>query len=106
MAFSGHCHIITTSSTRQLHYIDRGQAFKRRDEILTQAGLRARAGDNQHIGHAESALPKTTADIAAEIGISKRALQVEKQIATNILPEVQEAIKTADLLLRAGYPPA
>ena len=81
----------------ELHYIDRGNAIKRRDEILTQAGLRARAGDNQHIGHAESALPKTTADIAAEIGISKRALQVEKQIATNVLPEAQEAIKAADL---------
>ena len=88
----------------ELHYIDRGQAFKRRDELLTEAGLRAKAGDNQHGGRAETALPKTTADIAFDLGVSKRVLQEEKQIATNILPEAQEAIKAADLLLQAGNP--
>ena len=28
----------------ELHYIDRGQAFKRRDELLTEAGMRRKDG--------------------------------------------------------------
>jgi ParB family transcriptional regulator, chromosome partitioning protein len=82
----------------ELHYIDRGQAFKRRDELLTEAGLRAKRGDNRFTDRpAECAPLKTTKSMASEIGISERALQVEKQIARDILPEAQEAIKAADL---------
>ena len=82
----------------ELHYIDRGQAFKRRDELLTEAGMRAKAGDNQHTRGSEIiSPPKTTASIAKDIGVTARTVQQEKQIATNILPEAQEAIKAADL---------
>ena len=86
----------------ELHYIDRGQAFKRRDEILKAYGKRATVG--RPVNSADSAPLKTTSDIADEMGVSKRALYVEKQIARDILPEVQEAIKAADLLLQAGNP--
>lgn len=79
----------------ELHYIDRGQAFKRRDELLTEAGMRRK--DGRHPNYAESAQLKTTQDIADDLGVSRRVLLEEKQIATNILPEVQDAIKAADL---------
>ncbi len=79
----------------ELHYIDRGNALKRRDELLTEEGLRATVG--RPVNSADSAPLITTSDIADEMGVSKRALYVEKQIASNILPEVQETIKEVDL---------
>lgn len=79
----------------ELHYIDRGQAFKRRDELLTEAGLRAQRGRPEK--SAESAGLMTTDEIATTVGISGRTLREEKQIARDILPEAQEAIKAADL---------
>lgn len=79
----------------ELHYIDRGQAFKRRDELLTEAGMRRK--DGRHPNYAESAQLKTTQDIADDLGVSRRVLLEEKQIATNILPEVQDTIKEVDL---------
>lgn len=79
----------------ELHYIDRGNAIKRRDELLIAYGKRATVG--RPVNSADSAPLKTTSDIADEMGVSKRALYVEKQIARDILPEAQEAIKAADL---------
>ena len=78
----------------ELHYIDRGQAFKRRDELLTEAGMRRKDGRHPN---PEMVSQLTTQDIAAQVGVSARTVQQEKQIATNILPEVQDAIKAADL---------
>lgn len=79
----------------ELHYIDRGNAIKRRDELLTDAGMRARPYRPEK--GADSAHLKTTQDIADGIGVSKRTLLEDKQIASNIPPDIQEAIKTADL---------
>lgn len=79
----------------ELHYIDRGLAFKRRDELLTAAGLRRK--DGRYPNPADSAELKTTDEIAAELGVSGRTMRVEKQIASTILPPVLDAIKTADL---------
>ena len=82
----------------ELHYIDRGQAFKRRDELLTDAGLRAKRGDNRFTDRPETISHlQTTASIAKDIGVTARTVQQEKQIARDILPEAQEAIKAADL---------
>jgi N6-adenosine-specific RNA methylase IME4/ParB-like chromosome segregation protein Spo0J len=82
----------------ELHYLDRGNAIKRRDELLTKAGLMSKRGDNRFTDRcADSAHLKTKQDVADEIGISRRVMFEEKQIATNILPEVQDAIKAADL---------
>lgn len=78
----------------ELHYIDRGQAFKRRDELLTEAGMRRKDG---RYPNPEMVSQLTTQDIAAQVGVTARTVQQEKQIATNILPEVQDAIKAADL---------
>ena len=51
------------------------QQFNRRDEILNLLGTRAKQGDNQHSGSELNSRPKTTEDIAQEIGISKRTAQ-------------------------------
>lgn len=80
----------------ELHYIDRGKAILHRDELLIQLGHRATVGRPEINSEIISPL-KTTQDIAAEIGISKRTLLQEKQMARDILPEVQQAIKHADL---------
>lgn len=82
----------------ELHYIDRGNAIRRRDELLTEMGLRWTSGLNQHTsGGVESTPPKTTRELAADLGVSKSTLLQEKQIATNILPEVQHTIKESDI---------
>ena len=78
----------------ELHYIDRGQAFKRRDELLTEAGMRRKDGRHPN---PEMVSQLTTQDIAAQVGVTARTVQQEKQIARDILPEVQDAIKAADL---------
>ena len=81
--------------------------IKRRDELLKAYGQRAERGNNRFTDrHPESGHLKTTSEIAKDMGVSKSKLLEEKQIARDILPEAQEAIKAADLLLRAGYPPA
>lgn len=79
----------------ELHYIDRGNAINRRDELLTEAGLRAKP-HRPDKGEINSPLITTT-EIASQIGISKRTMLQEKQIARDALPEVQQAIKSADL---------
>ena len=74
-----------------------GEHAIQRDEILEALGERAKVGDNQHTGgHAESARPKTTAAIAKEIGISKRVLQENKQLARYLIPLAKEAIRMAE----------
>ena len=82
----------------ELHYIDRGQAFERRDELLTEAGLRAKPHRPLNAEKGEMISPLiTTQAIADQIGVTARTVQQEKQIARDILPEAQEAIKAADL---------
>lgn len=72
------------------------QAFKRRDELLEKAGMRAKRGDNQFTRGSEIiSPPQTTESIAKDMGVTARTVQQEKQIASNILPEVQDAIKAA-----------
>ena len=82
-----------------LDAISIGELALRRDDILEALGLRAKVGDNQHnrTGSAKSALPKTTESIANEIGISKRVLQENKQLAKNLVPEAKQAIRVTEL---------
>ena len=73
-----------------------GEQAIRRDEILGKRGLRAKRGDNQHTerGSAGTALPpKTTASIAGEIGVSKRVLQENKQLARNLTASAKKAVR-------------
>ena len=77
----------------------------RRDELLKAYGKRAERGNNRFTDRqADSVGLQTTAEIAESMGVSPTVYREEKRIATNILPEAQEAIKAADLLLQAGYP--
>jgi N6-adenosine-specific RNA methylase IME4 len=85
----------------ELHYIDRGEHLKRRDEILTELGMRAESGTNLknlYKGTGGIIPPvKTTTDIAKEIGISESLAHKEKQIARNLDEEVKEKVKELDL---------
>ena len=83
----------------ELHYLDEGAAYKRRDELLDEMGARPKAGDNQYtVGRVVVTPPlKTTEELAAEMGVSKSTYKQAKQMAKDILPEVQDAIKAADL---------
>lgn len=84
----------------ELDPISIGELAIRRDEILESLGLRAVVGDNQHSegGHAESARPpKTTEAIAKEVGMSKRSLQVNKQLARDLVPEAKEIVRNTDV---------
>lgn len=78
----------------ELHYIDRGNAIKRRDELLTEMGVRAKRGRPDKC---EMISHLTTPEIAAQIGVTARTVQQEKQIATSVLPCVQEVIKATDI---------
>lgn len=78
----------------ELTILEQAQHFARRDEILRAKGLRAAAsnGNNQHkVGApgAPTTATITTADMAAQAGISERAAQERLQIAHDITPDVQ-----------------
>ena len=79
----------------ELHYLDEGAAYKRRDELLDEMNLKAKPyRPNKEV---ESTPLKTTEELAAELGVSKSTYKQAKQMARDILPEVQDAIKAADL---------
>lgn len=86
-----------------LTVLEQSQYFARRERILIDRG--ERRGPGGQPGNQNAALErnegdtvsplKATTDLAAEIGIGERSLQRRKQIATSIVPGVQEVI--ADL---------
>lgn len=77
-----------------LNFIYRGELLRKRDEILTRLGIRAKAGDNQHTiqGGENISPPKTTRELAAEAGLSERTAQREKQLSTNLTDEAKDEI--------------
>ncbi|MBF2004887.1 MAG: ParB N-terminal domain-containing protein [Chlorogloeopsis fritschii C42_A2020_084] len=80
----------------ELDALERSELWLERDRILERMGLRAKVGDNQFTqrgGEILSPPPKTTLELAQEIGYTERTLQYGKQIAKNIVPEVKEMIK-------------
>jgi len=82
----------------ELHFTEIGELAIRRDELLTALGERASVGSNQYSNGGEfSSPPKTTADIAKEIGVSERVLQYDKQIARDLTPAAKEAVRAADI---------
>lgn len=89
----------------EIHFIEKGDQLKRRKEIYqelypeTKVGISQAAGMNKTIGNnisAESALTFVQ-DTAAKSGISTRVIHEEIQIATNLSPEMKEAIKANDI---------
>lgn len=80
----------------ELTVLEEAQHYARRDEIMQAKGLRAKAsnGQNQYNGAvgAPGAPTITTAQMAAQMGMSERAAQERMQIARGITPLVQELI--------------
>lgn len=84
----------------ELNIIERAELLLERERILDRMGLRAKAGDNQYTLKADETVslpPKTSLELAKEIGYSERSLQHDKQIARDIHPEVKEKIKGTPL---------
>ena len=79
----------------ELDPISIGELAIRRDEILEEQGLRAKSGTNvKNLGTgADTASVRRTADIAREIGLSKRVLQESKQLARNLTIAAKEAVR-------------
>lgn len=80
----------------ELDALERSELWLERDSILDRLGLRARAGDNQFTqrgGETNSPPPKTTVELAQEIGYTERTFQQGKQIARDIDPEVKTLIR-------------
>jgi len=92
----------------ELDSIGIGELAIRRDEILDAQGLRAKSGTNiKNLATstsgtgtagtgAETASVRTTADIAREIGCSKRVLQENTQLARDLTPAAREAVRKVD----------
>lgn len=78
----------------------------RRDEILIALGQRAESGTNVSnlTGESDSPVPKTTADIAHEVGLSERTAQQRKQAARDIVPQAQEMIADTPLADKGEVP--
>ena len=72
------------------------QQLNRRDEILNLLGTRAKQGDNQHSGSELNSRPKTTEDIAQEIGISNGGNII--QPPENNPPTLKKAVMIYEML--------
>lgn len=85
-----------------LTVLQQGQHLLRREEILRERGVRAKAspGTNQHtrvVGETVSPTTATTAAIARQAGLSERSAQQRAQIAREIAPDVQDALADTDV---------
>ena len=80
----------------ELTVLEQADHLLRRSEILEALGGRAQRGDNRFTNNRGATVaplpPRTTADLAAEIGISERSSQVRLQIARGLDDEVREVI--------------
>ncbi len=84
----------------ELEALERAELWLEREQLLEQMGLRAKPGDNQHVRQQTTSIlssPKTTQELAKETGYSKRTYQYGKQIASQILPEVKQAIQNSQM---------
>ena len=79
----------------ELHPLQRGNSFGRRDKLLAQLGMRRTVG--RYSNPTDSVGLKTTADIAESMGVSPTVYREEKRIAAAIPEDVQEIIIKADL---------
>lgn len=80
----------------ELTALEQGEHLQRRNEILEAMGKRA-PDHRPNKGETVSPLLKTTADIAAEMGVSERSAQQRMQVARNILPEVKEIVRNTEI---------
>ena len=100
----------------ELDPLERAEMWLERDQILERLALRAKAGDNQYSFKASEMIsppPKTTFELAQQVGYTERTFQQGKQIAKSIVPQVKAAIKNTPVaksttallqVARAGTP--
>lgn len=90
----------------ELTVLERDELLLRREQLLIEMDVRAQRGDNQHTnggGPAQYAGPlKTTAQMAAEAGMSPRLLNVSLQRAKRIDPAARELLRDTPLADRAN----
>ena len=79
----------------ELTVLEQAEHLDRRDHILREKGLRAERGENRFtVRRGEIVSPlRTTAEVAADMGMSERSAQLRTQIARNLLPAVKDAIR-------------
>lgn len=114
------CNIVTYKDTEQaklaeidenvirneLEPLERAELWLEREEILQSLGMRPKVGYNQFSlnsvkgNETVSTKPKTTLDLAKEVGYSERSFQIYIQIARDIAPEIKEQIKGTELSYR------
>ena len=76
-----------------LTVLEQGEHLARRQELIGR-----KAGENQFTGGGETVSPpKSTNQIAKEIGLTERAAQHRMQVARNIVPEVKETIRNTEI---------
>ena len=82
----------------ELTVLEQGEHIIRREQVLEAMGARAESGFNGNqytspkVGGEMVSPPKTTENLASEIGLSKRSFQQRKQIAKGIAPDVKAKI--------------
>ena len=82
----------------ELDPISIGELAIKRDEILESLGQRATLGQGRPSKNSAPGAPlKTTAAMAQEIGLSKRSLQENKQLAKNLVPEAKEIVRDTNV---------
>jgi ParB-like chromosome segregation protein Spo0J len=80
-----------------LTVLEQAEHLARREELLTAMGVRAASGTalkHQSTGAPGAPVPKTTADLGHELGLSERAVQERKQIASKVTPTTRAAVRT------------
>ncbi|MBF2051936.1 MAG: ParB N-terminal domain-containing protein [Candidatus Sericytochromatia bacterium] len=95
----------------ELTALEQSQHIKRREDILQQMGMRK--PDHRPSKKGATVAPlMSTEDLADEMGMSKRSVQVRKQIAEGISPDLQEELadtpiadSTTQLVALAKLPP-
>ena len=79
--------------------LEKAEQLHRYGEILEELGLRTKQGDNQFLTGGDNIVTtlKTTADVAADMGLKEREAQRRSQIVRNLDEEVKDTIRYTPL---------
>ena len=86
----------------ELHYIDRGIQLTRRKQIYEELYPETKVGGDRKSENIKTQIirsdkPTFTEDTSTKTGQSRRTIEVELQIARDIIPEVAEVIRESDI---------
>lgn len=91
---------------REITVLEQGEYLLERDQVLKVMGSRLSRGIKRSTDSAKPAvtagLAKTTAEMAAEIGLSERTARVRMQIARRLTPVQRDRIRATPLADRAN----